>query len=107
MNLNTGAHRLVGASFRGYQGYQDFSFKITLCVYPPPGTYAKAHMYMKFCSIWSKLLEESHAEVSAVAVLSLERSVHRCSTYGLLAEPGNKTEQVIFIQEKICSNLTP
>lgn len=55
-NVSTDAHCLVGASFRGYQdypGYQAFSFEIILCVYPLPGTYAKVHMYMKFCSMLS------------------------------------------------------
>lgn len=42
-----------------------------------------------------------------VFCLELLHSIHHCIMYGLLAELGNKTEEVIFIQEKIYPDLLP
>lgn len=45
--------------------------------------------------------------VLLVFCLELLHSIHLCIMYGLLAELGNKTEAVIFIQEKICPDFLP
>lgn len=45
--------------------------------------------------------------VLLVFCLELLDSIHHCIMYGLLAELGKKTEEIIFFQEKIDPDLLP